>query len=146
MPRLTFALAARAQYSPHPLLSFEEFSAGNYSEGRGYDPGAALGDSGVGIQAELRYGSTSPHGPNRAAAEPYVFFDHAVIWNQDRLFGLGRQSLSSIGGGVRAAVGDRVRLDALIAVPLDRLAFQPRRGDPRFLITLTTRFQPRRSR
>ena len=145
-PRLTFALAARGQYSAHPLYSFEEFSAGNYTEGRGYDPGALLGDSGIGIQAELRYGTTLPRQANRFAAEPYVFFDHAWVWNQDRLFVIPEQQLSSIGAGVRAAYGDRIRLDLAIAVPLDRTTFQTKRGDPRILLTLTTRLWPWRSR
>ena len=53
IPRLTFALGARGQYAWKPLLSFEEFSAGNYTVGRGYDPGALLGDRGFGTQAEI---------------------------------------------------------------------------------------------
>jgi hypothetical protein len=52
-----------------------------------------------------------------------------------------RQELTSVGGGVRAAWGDRLRLEALIAVPLDRTLFQPDR-DPRLLVTVTTRLWP----
>jgi hemolysin activation/secretion protein len=146
MPRLTFAFSLNGQYSAHPLLSFEEFSAGNYTAGRGYDPGALLGDSGIGIQAELRYGRKFPRRPDEFVAEPYVFFDHAWVWNQDVIFALGRQELSSIGGGVRAAWGDRFRIDVFVARPLDRLPFQTERGDTRFLVSLTTRLWPWRSR
>jgi hemolysin activation/secretion protein len=146
MPRLTFAVSLNGQYSAHPLLSFEEFSAGNYTAGRGYDPGALLGDSGVGIQAELRYGRKFPRRPDEFVAEPYVFFDHAWVWNQDRIFALGNQQLSSVGGGIRAAWGDRFRIDLLVAEPLDRLPFQTSRGDTRFLVSLTTRLWPWRSR
>jgi hemolysin activation/secretion protein len=146
LPKLTFALDVRGQYSGDPLFSFEEFSAGNYTAGRGYDPGALLGDSGIGFQAEIRYGSAFPRRPDRFAAEPYVFFDHAWVWNRDVLFATGRQSLSSVGAGVRAAYGDRFRIDVLIAEPLDRLPFQTSRGDTRFLVSLTTRLWPWRSR
>ena len=146
MPKLTFAFSLNGQYSGHPLLSFEEFSAGNYTAGRGYDPGALLGDSGVGIQAELRYGRKYPRRPDEFVAEPYLFFDHAWVWNQDRIFALGRQQLSSVGGGIRAAWGDRFRIDVLVAEPLDRLPFQTDRGDTRFLVSLTTRLWPWRSR
>jgi hemolysin activation/secretion protein len=146
MPRLTFALSARGQYSRDPLLSFEEFSAGNYTAGRGYDPGALLGDSGIGIQAELRYGRKFPRRPDEFVAEPYLFFDRAWVWNQDAIFALGRQQLSSVGGGVRAAWGDRFRIDLFVAEPLDRLPFQTGRGDTRFLVSLTTRLWPWRSR
>jgi hemolysin activation/secretion protein len=145
-PLLTFALDVRGQYSADPLFSFEEFSAGNYTAGRGYDPGALLGDSGIGFQAEIRYGSFIPRRPDRFVAEPYAFFDHAWVWNRDVLFASGRQQLSSVGAGVRAAYGDRFRIDAIIAEPLDRLPFQSRRGDTRFLVSLTTRLWPWRSR
>jgi hemolysin activation/secretion protein len=146
IPRLTFAFSLSGQYSAHPLLSFEEFSAGNYTAGRGYDPGALLGDSGIGVQAELRFGRKFPRRPDEFVAEPYVFFDHAWVWNQDVLFALGRQELSSVGGGVRAAWGDHFRLDVFVARPLDRLPFQTERGDTRFLVSLTTRLWPWRSR
>jgi hemolysin activation/secretion protein len=146
MPKLTLALDLRGQLSGNPLLSFEEFSAGNYTAGRGYDPGTLLGESGIGLQAELRYGSAYPERPDRFAAEPYLFFDHAWVWNEDRLFVIPRQELSSIGAGIRAAYGDRFRLDLLVAVPLDRAGFQTARGDPRFLVSFTTRLWPWRSR
>ena len=146
MPRFTIAFSLNGQYSAHPLFSFEEFSAGNYTAGRGYDPGALLGDSGVGIQAELRYGRKYPRLPDEVVAEVYGFLDQAWVWNEDVLFALGRQQLTSIGAGVRAAWGDRFRLDALVAKPLDRLFFQAGRGDTRFLVSLTTRLWPWRSR
>ena len=146
IPKVTFALDLRGQYSHRPLLSFEEFSAGNYTAGRGYDPGTLLGESGIGLQAELRYGSAIPERPDRFALEPYVFFDHAWVWNEDRLFVIPGQELSSIGAGVRAAYGDRFRLDLLVAVPLDRAGFQTSTGDPRFLVSFTTRLWPWRSR
>jgi hemolysin activation/secretion protein len=141
VPRLTAAASARAQYSRDPLFSFEEFSAGNYTIGRGYDPGAILGDSGLGVQAELRYGSTFPAGPQAWAVEPFVFLDQAWTWNEDRLVVLGRQEVTSVGAGIRAAWGDRLRLDVQLAVPLDRTLLQPER-DPRLLISLTTRLWP----
>lgn len=146
LPKFTIALDLRGQYSAHPLFSFEEYSAGNYTAGRGYDPGALLGDSGVGVQAELRYGSQVPRRPDQFVAEPYVFYDHAWVWNQDVLFALGRQQLSSIGGGIRAAYGDRFRIDVFVSEPLDRLPFQTSRGDTRLLVSLTTRLWPWRSR
>jgi hemolysin activation/secretion protein len=141
LPLFTAAAAARAQYSAHPLLSFEEYSAGNYTIGRGYDPGAILGDSGVGVQAELRYGSLFPASADSFAFEPFIFFDQAWVWNEDRLFAVPDEELTSIGGGVRAAWGDRATLALILAVPLDRTTFQPDR-DVRLLVSLTTRLWP----
>jgi hemolysin activation/secretion protein len=48
------AVSPRLQYAFDALLSFEEFTAGNYTVGRGYDPATLSGDSGVGVTAELR--------------------------------------------------------------------------------------------
>ena len=144
-PRFTIALGARGQYSGDPLFSFEEFSAGNYTIGRGYDPGIILGDSGVGIEAELRYGSLYPRNSDDWALEPFVFFDQVWVWNEDRLLAAGDAEVTSVGGGVRAAWGDRLRLEVTLAAPLDRTAFAPER-DVRLLFTLTTQLWPWRSR
>jgi hemolysin activation/secretion protein len=141
-PHFTIALGARAQYSHQPLLSFEEVSAGNYTIGRGYDPGTILGDSGLGFQAELRYGRTTPRRADDFALEPYLFLDQAWTWNRDRIFAVPDDDLTSIGIGLRAAYGNRFRLDTQLAVPLRRAGLQTERGDVRFLITLTTRLWP----
>ena len=141
IPDFAFTLSPRAQFSSDPLLAYEEFSAGNYTVGRGYDPGTIVGDSGAGFQAELRYGSPFPTSMTGFAVQPYAFFDAAWVWNNDD--GLsGSQSLYSAGAGVRASYGDRARIDAVLAVPLKRAGFQTERGDVRFLISLTTRLVP----
>jgi hemolysin activation/secretion protein len=141
--RVTLALGMRAQHSSSPLLSFEEFSAGNYTIGRGYDPGVILGDRGVGVQAELRVGSVVPPAANAVSAEPYIFLDQVWIRNLDQLDGAPRdQNVTSFGGGVRATLGDQFRLDLALAVPIDRVGPLLERPDPRFLLSLTTRLWP----
>ena len=141
MPKLTFALGAQAQYAWKPLLSFEEFSAGNYTTGRGYDPGTLLGDRGFGTQAELRFGSRIPRA-GKSAVEGYAFWDHALVRNLDRLFiTAGSEHLDSIGAGARVAF-DRFALDAALAVPLTRVGIDDKRPDPRLLLSLTSRLWP----
>jgi hemolysin activation/secretion protein len=142
VPKLTAALGIRAQYAWKPLLSFEEFSAGNYTVGRGYDPGALLGDMGFGSQAELRYGSRIPASARAPAVEGYVFWDHAIVRNRDKLVVVaGSEHLNSVGGGARVNF-DRFALDASVAVPLTRVGIDDKRPDPRFLLSLTTRLWP----
>jgi hemolysin activation/secretion protein len=140
-PKLTIAAGIRAQASDDPLLSFEEFSAGNYTVGRGYDPGSLLGDSGVGMQLEMRFGSILPTAANRASVQPYVFFDLAKVRNKDRLTSDANNSLASIGGGLRS-IFKGATIDVAIAVPLERTGIQTRRPDPRLLVSLTTRLLP----
>jgi hemolysin activation/secretion protein len=136
------ALMPRAQYAFDPVLSFEEFTAGNYTVGRGYDPGVILGDSGIGLSAELRGPRIKVSDSSDFRVQPYVFGDIAQVWNK----GLGGEDhLSSAGGGVRADLGDRFQLDATVAVPLERAGLQAKRGNARFLLTLTTRLLPWRT-
>jgi hemolysin activation/secretion protein len=142
VPKLTFSLGLLAQYAWKPLLSFEQFSAGNYTVGRGYDPGVLLGDKGFGTQAEIRYGSHVPQSARSAAIEGYAFWDHAAVGNRDHLIDpIGRQHLDSVGAGARINF-DRFALDAALAVPLTRIGIDDRRPDPRFLVSLTSRLWP----
>lgn len=145
VPGITIAAAMRAQYSASPLLGFEEFSTGNYAIGRAYDPGAILGDRGLGLRAELRLGSPIPRASDRVAVEPFAFVDQAWAWNEERLFVIPRQELTSVGAGVRLGYGDQLRLEFIVAAPLDRTAFQASRPI-RALLSLTTRLWPWRLR
>jgi hemolysin activation/secretion protein len=145
VPNITFALRARGQYSPDSLFSFEEYSAGNYTIGRGYDPATLQGDSGIGGQAEIRFGSIVPPGAAAMSVQPYLFLDAAKVWNKDRLsLPVGPQNLASAGAGVRAVYGGRAQLDVLLAVPLRRAGLEAERPDPRLLISLMANLWPGR--
>jgi hemolysin activation/secretion protein len=134
------AVAPRLQYALDALLSFEEFTAGNYTVGRGYDPATLSGDSGVGVTAELRGPRLLPLKQSKLTLQPYVFGDAAWVWNKND--GVGAEHLKSAGGGIRAELGDRFRLDGNVAVPLEKTGFDNRKGDVRLLVTLTTRILP----
>ena len=136
-------LAPRGQYAFGPVLAFEEFTAGNYTVGRGYDPGTLTGDSGVGLTAELRGPRFLANNDHTLTLQPYVFGDAAWAWTKNLA---GSQRLTSAGGGLRAEWGDRFRLDAALAVPLERAGISATRGSARFLVTLTTRLLPWRTR
>lgn len=137
----TLSAAPRAQWSNDPLLAYEEFSGGNFTVGRGFDPGTIIGDSGVAVALEARYGSFVPANTESFAFQPFAFFDAAWVWNKDTAFdGLDPQKLYSAGGGVRVAYGDLARLDMTLAVPLNRGGFLTEKPDPRLLVSLTTQF------
>ena len=133
-------ISPRAQYAFDPLLSFEEFTAGNYTIGRGYDPATLSGDSGFGVQAELQGPRLRPLKRSELTLQPYVFGDAIWVWNRND--GLGADHLTSAGGGVRAELNDRLRLDTSLAVPLEKAGFANRKGDVRLLVTLTGRILP----
>ena len=143
VPMVTLALSPRGQYSNRPLLAFEEMSAGNYTIGRGYDPGTLTGDSGFGFASEVRLGRAFPASVRDLAIQPYAFFDAMWMWNKDSGFnGLDPQKLSSAGGGVRLTWGNRGRIDFNVAVPLRDVAGLNQRGDVRALLSLTTQLWP----
>lgn len=133
-------ISPRAQIAFDPLLSFEEFTAGNYTVGRGYDPATLSGDSGVGVLTEIRGPRLMPIKQSRLTIQPYVFGDAAWVWNKND--GLGADRLTSAGGGVRAELSDRLRLDTAVAVPLEKSGFDNRKGDVRLLVALTGRILP----
>ena len=141
MRHFTFAAGMRGQYTGSPLLSFEEFAGGNYTVGRGYDPGAILGDRGLGFQAEVRFGSSVPATTTSFAVEPFLFIDQAIAWNEDVFGGpFPRQELTSGGGGVRASLGGQFLLDVTFAKPFDHVfGVKP---DPRLLISFTSHLLP----
>lgn len=142
IPVLAFVLEPRLQWTSDPLLSYEEFSGGNYTIGRGYDPGSVIGDRGFGFRYEIRYGSALPRTRESWAFQPYGFFDAAWVDNEDpaALGGTGSDELFSTGVGIRANYGDRAQLDATFAVPLRRTDFQATTPDPRLLLSLLVRF------
>lgn len=142
-PLLTFALETQAQVTGDPLPAFEEIAAGNFSIGRGYDPGAVLGDSGVLSSFEIRYGSLAPADMNGWAFQPYVFSDVAFVWNEDpSRKPTNPDRLWSVGGGLRVAWGPGLQGDFTVAVPLERPDLAPVKGDVRFLFSLTARLLP----
>lgn len=139
--KFTLSVAPRAQWASDALLAYEEFSGGNFTVGRGFDPGTVIGDNGVAVALEARYGSFVPANTKSFAIQPFVFFDAAWVWNKDNAFnGLNPQKLYSAGGGMRVAYGALGRLDVTLAVPLNRGGFLTQRPDPRLLVSLTTQF------
>ncbi len=143
VPGVTIAVLPRAQYAFDPLMSFEEFSAGSYTIGRGFEPGALIGDSGYGFTTELRLNRITPFGAD-VAMQPFAFVDTAWVWDRaiDGAGGHQPYRLTSVGGGVRASWQDHARLDLTLAVPTNRPGFAARRGDVRLLISLTTKLVP----
>jgi hemolysin activation/secretion protein len=133
------AISPRGQYAFDPLLSFEEFTGGNYTVGRGYDPSVISGDSGVGVLAEIRGPRLRPIARSELTLQPYLFGDAAWTWNKN---GFGDDHLKSAGGGVRTELSDRLMFDTAIAVPLEKAGFANRKGDVRLLVTLTGRILP----
>ena len=125
------------QLASAALLAPEEFSVGNLSIGRGYDPGSAFGDNAAAFSVEARFGPY-PVGKTRFRASPFVFYDGVQYYNEDTV-GTRDHYMASAGGGFRFEQPGRGRLDVLWAEPLDAPTDLPGAVEPdgRLLVNLT---------
>ncbi|MES2498858.1 MAG: ShlB/FhaC/HecB family hemolysin secretion/activation protein [Pseudomonadota bacterium] len=145
-----YAVLPRVQYAFDPLFSFEEYAAGNFSIGRGYDPGTIIGDSGVGSGFELRLPRIQPLEKVNLAVMPFAFVDIARVWNKQTAFTPAPSPiqadtpnfLASAGGGFRAYLNNRFRIEGTVAVPLKAAGLQTHNHDPRFLVSVTSKLWP----
>ncbi len=137
-----FDLRARVegQWTDDPLLNFDEYSIGNLSIGRGYDPGSNSGDRAIGASAEA--GVTLLESiENRTRVQGFGFYDIVKLRNLDPFTPTPERTLASVGGGVRVFFGSGLTAEVTYAKPLDRaLAIDAEKPPERVLFSLTTRF------
>jgi hemolysin activation/secretion protein len=137
------AIQARGQTSKSALPAFEQFSVGNYTIGRGYDPGAAVGDRGAGFSTELRIDNIRISQSGKYRLQPYLFADNAWTWNRGS--GGGSTKVSSLGGGIRLNLADKARVDAAVAFPTQNTVGFNQSGKARFLLSFSTNLFPWRT-
>jgi len=140
--RVSFA----GQFTDRVLLSYEDFTVGNLSIGRGYDPSALTGDRGVAGSLEARVGpfNAMPGAPKIKLPDDinvsgFGFFDTAHVQNLDS--GSEDRTVRSLGGGLTFQLASRLRLETTYAHPLDAVA--PNISKPpgdRVFVNLTASF------
>lgn len=119
------------QYSSSELLSSEQYAAGNFTIGRGFAPGAMFGDSAAAGSVEVRLGPI-PGGKLRIT--PFAFYDAAWVWS-DGIFGDGK--LASVGGGIRADIPGRLRMEFFYAQPRQLTFLGSIPNSPRLMVNIT---------
>jgi hemolysin activation/secretion protein len=112
-------MALAGQKAAQPLLLPEQFALGGTRFGRAYDPAEITGDDAVAGSLELRYGRFVESRLLRSY-QIYAFYDVGAVWNQDVGDGTQRQSLASVGGGMRLALPQNVAAGLEIAKALTR--------------------------
>ena len=125
-------LTGQDQYAPRPLLAYEDYQIGNYTIGRGFDPGAASGDRAYGGQGEAGW----PLNIHGVVVEPFGFIDAARL---DNIHGY-KTTIASTGGGLRSTLPYNLRLEVYGAVPLTSALPNTPEPGPRLLATLTRVF------
>lgn len=133
-PAVQFDLRGFGQWANDPLLNLEEFAAGNFTRGRGYDPGANSGDRAYGFTIEPRVRLPI----RKVNVETRFFFDWVHLTNLDSGSLAPSRTLRSAGVGLRAGLNQRVMLDLIYAHPLDKLLpSDSRKARDRLLVSLT---------
>jgi hemolysin activation/secretion protein len=116
-------ISAIGQKSNRPLLSSEEIGIGGSRFGRAYDFAEITGDDGLAGSVELRRVFRTDDA-DLDDIQLYGFYDVGAVWNRNAARAeFSRQSLSSTGIGVRAAVLGAAQVSAEIAKPLTRPVF-----------------------
>ncbi len=141
-PLVSLAGTVEAQWADRPLLNIDEYSIGNFTIGRGYDPGANSGDRAIGLRGELRL---HPLRSARRIVDLFGFYDSVWLWNLDTAAIEDGRRLGSFGAGVRVAVPRLLSFEATYARPQNRALLLPdaKRAPPRLLLSLTLQYQPR---
>ncbi len=136
-------LAARGQWASDALLSSEEFSVGGINSGRGYDPSEISGDRGVSARAELQWDEPLKF-DSKNFVEDYQlfgFYDIGRVWNEDATTSTQkRDSIASVGGGVRFDLPYQIDADLAVAFPMTRVVATQKDRDPKFYFSVSKRF------
>ena len=136
---VSVAVSAAGQYAFVPLLSSQQFGLGGRRFGRGYEPSELTGDNGVSFSVEPRF-DLSRYIPS-GRPQLYAFYEGGTVWQKQPLVGQApRESLSSVGGGVRFQLGPYLRADLGAAKPLTHDIASRGNRKVRFLFDLTAAF------
>jgi hemolysin activation/secretion protein len=111
-PAFSLAATIDGQWSSGPLLGFEQYAIGNYTIGRGYDPGSASGDRALGLRIEPRLDIAAADNPH---PQLFAFLDHVRVWNAGVSADPPDRRFTSFGGGVRVAATPILAVEAIYA-------------------------------
>ncbi|PCJ97033.1 MAG: hypothetical protein COA45_10455 [Zetaproteobacteria bacterium] len=139
-PTINVLVAGQGQLSSTPLLSSEEFGVGGFNIGRGYDSSELVGDDGMSGKIELQW--NEPYKVKYLHDyQLFSFFDIGRIWNKDATTSANkRESLASVGLGIRADITADTKAGLGVALPLTRRAETKNDRDPRFYFSITHKF------
>ncbi|MBK3774475.1 BamA/TamA family outer membrane protein [Azospirillum brasilense] len=137
-----FSILATAtmQAAGTPLLASEQIALGGPSYGRAFDEGEISGDSGWAGSLELRYTPVLPENAFAQGVQIYGFVDGGEVWNRSSLEQNSRNSLVSVGGGVRAGLVERLFATLEIDKPLTRRVATEGDKDMRVFFNITAQY------
>lgn len=130
------------QWANTALLNYDTFAIGNFTIGRGYDPGANTGDRAIGFVLEPRANFKIDEKLN---GQLFAFYEGVKLWNIGPNATERNRYIASLGGGTRLTLSQAVRLDLTYTHALDRPLLTgalSRRPKDRVLASMTIQFVP----
>lgn len=113
-------LRSDLQFADRPLIPIEQFSLGGALTVRGYRQDLLLSDNGFLASAELRT-AIARISQWQTTLQLTPFFDFGTAWNRNDESVIPRQSLYSVGIGLRLQVGDKFNARVDYGIPLAEL-------------------------
>lgn len=132
-------VAAEGQFSPHLLVAGEEYGVGGKLYGRAFDSSEITGDKGGSAKIELQYTPDIDLGPVRTV-QVFTYADYGRAWTYDSTDQPARQSLATVGAGVRFGLTDTVSGTVEFGKPFIRNATATGNRDPRVFFALSARY------
>lgn len=127
-----------AQLTSDSLLASEEFGIGGLQFGRAFDPSEITGDEGFAGKVELLYAYPAR---GLGSVEPYFYYEGGRVLQNDPLPGeLHRESLESVGGGVRVRVDGGLAATFEYAQPIRRDIAATGNRDGRMFVSLSAAY------
>lgn len=130
------------QWANRALLNYDTYAIGNFTIGRGYDPGANTGDRALGFVIEPRANFAIDEKLN---GQVFAFYEGVKLWNIGVNATERNRYIASLGGGTRLTLSQAVRLDLTYTHALDRPLLSgalSRRPKDRVLASMTIQFVP----
>lgn len=138
-PIFSLRAQGQAQWANDPLLNYEQYSVGNLTVGRGYDPGVSTGDRALAGHGELR--ADLPIW-SRIGTQIFGYYDHVYLRNLSVSAIDRTRTYRSVGGGARLSLPGSMILELAYAHPLDRTSrLEDRRPTDRVLMSLTVQLR-----
>jgi hemolysin activation/secretion protein len=138
-PIFSLRAQGQAQWANDPLLNYEQYSVGNLTIGRGFDPGVSTGDRALAGHGEVR--ADLPIW-SRIGTQVYGFYDHVYLRNLSVAAIDRTHTFRSVGGGARITLPGSMVLDLSYAHPLDRASrLDEERPSDRLLMSLTVQLR-----
>jgi hemolysin activation/secretion protein len=132
-------VSAASQIASGPLFTSQQFYLGGAAFGRGYGSAEISGDNGIAGSLELRFDQKLNY-QYLTGYQVYGFVDAGAAWNDGYSYADGL-ALTSAGAGVRLFLGDDLRADVGVAVPLSYRAPDNSSRSARLLFSLSSAFK-----